>query len=86
MGFEWENGNLGWNTRNPPSHLEPAWYLAIAMAGLWVWMLRPPQLPVRRVNLVIDVSALFLPLCCCFHSLRTDHGVQESRVFVGCPY
>lgn len=36
------------------------------MAGLWVLMFRPPQLPVRRVNLVIDVSALFLPLCCCF--------------------
>lgn len=55
-----KNGNLDWNRRKPPVHSEPARYLAIAMAGLWVLLFRPPQLPVRRVNLVIDVSALFL--------------------------
>lgn len=68
-------------SRNGPGTWRSRW------PGFGVLVFRPLlQLPVLRVNLVIDVSALFHPLCCCFHSLRTDPGVQESRLCVGgCP-
>lgn len=71
-------GMWGRNTCIPPVTSKQAFSLIISVAGIWILMFRPfLQLPEPRVNLVIDVSALFLPLCCSFHSLRMDHGVQE---------
>lgn len=69
-------GMWGRNTCIPPVTSKSAFSLIISVAGIWILMFRPfLQLPEPRVNLVIDVSALFLPLCCSFHSLRMDHGV-----------
>lgn len=76
-------GMWGRNTCIPPVTSKSAVSLITSVAGyLDIDVQAFPQLPEPRVNLVIDVSALFLPLCCSFHSLRMDHGVQE---FEDCP-
>ena len=74
-----KNGNVGGVIlEHPPPITSESVQLVTPIACIWIWMCRPfLQLPVLGVNLVIDVSALFLPLCCSFHSLRMDHGIQE---------
>lgn len=71
-------GMWGRNTWIPPVTSESACQLMTLVASIWAVMLRPfLQLPEPGVNLVIDVSALFLPLCCSFHS---EDGSQDRGV------